>query len=87
LFYVLFIFGLTYFVTYPHFSDGIGKVAVTGLLFGLITYATYDLTNHATVRDWPFVVTIVDICWGAILGVLVSTLAYSVVHLIQRGVV
>lgn len=36
-----------------------------GALFGAITYAVYDLTNHATLRDWRATVTIVDICWGA----------------------
>ena len=39
-----------------------------GMFFGLITYATYDLTNLATLRDWPVVITVIDLAWGTVLG-------------------
>ena len=45
---------------------------VKAALFGLITYATYDLTNLATVKDWPLVITIVDLIWGMVLTTIVS---------------
>ncbi|MCH5378321.1 MAG: DUF2177 family protein, partial [Planctomycetes bacterium] len=52
------------------------RAMLLGAFFGLVTYATYDLTNQATVKDWPWVVTIVDLCWGAILASSVSCIGY-----------
>lgn len=75
LFYFLFIGGLTLFATMPSLEGGMIKTIVFGGLFGLVTYATYDLTNHATIRDWPLVVTVVDIAWGTVLGALVAVAA------------
>jgi uncharacterized membrane protein len=49
-----------------------------GALFGLITYATYDLTNLATLRDWPLLVTLVDMAWGSVLGASVSIVTYLI---------
>ena len=49
-----------------------------GALFGLITYATYDLSNLATIKDWPLLVTIVDLVWGATLAASVSTATYFI---------
>jgi uncharacterized membrane protein len=51
-----------------------------GALFGLITYATYDLTNLATVKDWPLLVTIVDLIWGMTLAASVSVITYLIAH-------
>lgn len=48
-------------------DDGARRVAARGALFGALAYATYDLTNLATLRDWPLHVTVVDIVWGAAL--------------------
>jgi uncharacterized membrane protein len=49
-----------------------------GALFGLITYATYDLTNLATMKDWPVLVTIVDLAWGMVLSASVSLITYLI---------
>jgi len=46
--------------------------AVYGALFGLFTYATYDLTNYATLRNWTLQLTVVDVAWGTILGAVTS---------------
>ena len=46
-------------------AGGIGAAALNGALLGAICYATYDLTNQATMRNWSTIVTLVDICWGA----------------------
>ena len=64
LFYVLYIGGLVGFAVVPSASarDAAGR----GALFGLVAYATYDLTNQATLRDWPWRVTLADLCWGTI---------------------
>ncbi len=73
LFYLLFIGGLVTFVITPAVeSSSILKAAALGALFGFITYATYDLTNLATLKDWPLLVTIVDLAWGSVLGAVVS---------------
>jgi uncharacterized membrane protein len=52
------------------------KAFLLGAFFGLVTYATYDLTNHATVKNWPTVLTIVDLCWGAVLATAVNSIGY-----------
>ena len=76
-FYLLFVLGLLVFVVVPSLQAGsTKKVLILGALFGLITYATYDLTNLATVKDWPWVVTVVDLVWGGILATAVSYLGF-----------
>ena len=73
LFYLLFIVGLLIFVIRPALAAGAPLNALLyGALLGLISYATYDLTNLATLKDWPLVVTIVDLIWGTVLGGVVS---------------
>ncbi len=73
LFYLLFIGGLVTFVISPAVEDSsVLKAAALGALFGFITYATYDLTNLATLKDWPLLVSIVDLAWGSVLGAVVS---------------
>ena len=73
LFYLLFIAGLLIFVIRPALAQGALLSALPlGALFGLISYATYDLSNLATLRDWPLIVTVVDLVWGTALGGLVS---------------
>jgi uncharacterized membrane protein len=66
-FYLLFIAGLVHFVVTPA-AGAPGRAALRGAFFGLVTYATYDLTNLATVAGWPLAVTLVDLAWGAALG-------------------
>jgi uncharacterized membrane protein len=76
LFYLLFIIGLLVFIIRPAVLAGApGRAFLLGALFGLIAYATYDLTNLATVKDWPLLVTVVDLVWGTVLGGSVSGLA------------
>jgi len=73
LFYLLFIVGLLVFVIKPALISGEPlKALFLGALFGLISYATYDLSNLATLKDWPLIVTIVDLIWGSVLGGAVS---------------
>jgi uncharacterized membrane protein len=76
LFYLLFIAGLLVFVIRPALAAGKPLPALfLGAFLGLISYATYDLTNLATLKDWPIVVTVVDLIWGAVLGGVVSFIA------------
>jgi uncharacterized membrane protein len=74
LFYLLFVLGVVVFVVLPGLSSErtLGASLLRAALFGLITYATYDLTNLATVRDWPLLVTVIDMVWGTVLSLSVS---------------
>ena len=56
---------IVWFAVRPGLAGGIGTAALNGALLGAICYATYDLTNQATMRNWSTIVTLVDICWGA----------------------
>lgn len=66
LFYLLYIGGVVFFGEAPALQQGRSLVALgRGALFGLMAYATYDLTNQATMRDWPWSVTVMDLLWGS----------------------
>jgi len=81
IFYLLFIVGLVFFVIEPAVSKNAWSYALlAGMLFGLITYATYDLTNLATLKDWPITITIIDLIWGTSLGGLVSMITFFLVR-------
>lgn len=83
LFYLLFLLGLTYFATYPATVAGNMTIAITlGAAFGFFTYMTYDLTNLATLKDWPLSIVLVDIAWGTALGALVATGVYFIKQLV-----
>jgi uncharacterized membrane protein len=76
-FYLLYTFGLMMFVVLPHLARGDWlNAALWGGLFGLVSYGTYDLTNLATLRGWPWLLSIVDLVWGGVLTA--ATAAISV---------
>jgi uncharacterized membrane protein len=79
LFYLIFVFGVTVFVVYPgwHHDYSIITNILRGCLFGFVTYATYDLTNQATLKKWPYIVTVVDLLWGTILTGAVSVVSIA----------
>jgi uncharacterized membrane protein len=64
-FYAAYIAAIVWFAVRPGLSLGIGAAALNGALLGAICYATYDLTNQATMRTWSTTVTVADIAWGA----------------------
>lgn len=77
IFYLLFLVGLVYFVINPGVEkESIINVLISGALFGLLTYSTYDLTNLATLKEWPLKITIIDLIWGTSLSTIVSTATY-----------
>jgi uncharacterized membrane protein len=79
LFYTLYVVGIVLFALRPALAAGsAGSAALWGALFGFFTYATYDLTNLATVKDWPATLVFVDILWGTFLCTAVSVGAYLV---------
>lgn len=80
IFYVIFIIGVMYFVVLPALDAQSWTMALMrGAIFGFITYATYDLTNLATIRDWPLNITIIDLLWGTTLSASVSTISYFII--------
>lgn len=80
IFYLIFIAGLVIFVITPAVEKNSWKHAILfGGLFGMITYATYDLTNLATLKDWPVIVTIVDLIWGTVLAASISVITWLIV--------
>lgn len=79
LFYLLYLLGLFIFVIYPNTqSQNLFNTVLFGTLFGFFCYMTYDLTNIATVKDWPLKLIFVDIFWGAFVTGLISFIAYKI---------
>lgn len=79
IFYLLFILGLVIFVINPSVEAGsLARAMMLGAFFGLVTYATYDLTNLATMRDFTLKITLIDLTWGTFLGFVTSTLTYLI---------
>jgi len=82
LFYLLFAVGVTALVVSPALKNGwpLGKIFLTGAVLGLITYGTYDLTNQATLKNWPYLVTVIDLIWGTLLTGTASLLAVLAIN-------
>ena len=79
IFYLLFLVGVLIFALLP----GMAKRSLVytiemAALFGFIAYATYDLTNLATLRDWPLTLSIVDMIWGSFLSASTATMTYLI---------
>ncbi len=80
IFYLLFIIGIFYFAILPAVEkNSLAKAIIAGSLFGFFTYATYDLTNLATLKNWPLPIVFIDIIWGSVLTGIVSTAGYYIV--------
>jgi uncharacterized membrane protein len=77
-FYPLYVVGVLAFVVSPAAKAGSLRTASwRGALFGLVAYATYNLTNQATLRDWPPVVTVVDMAWGCFVTTAAGLAGYA----------
>lgn len=84
LFYLVYAAGLMWFVVQPHANAvGVGKVVLTAALFGFFAYATYDLTNWATLKDWPASVAVADMLWGSVASAAAATTGYYVLRAMQ----
>jgi uncharacterized membrane protein len=80
IFYLLYAFGVVYFVVTPAIQAGSLTLAISrGALLGLLAYGAYDLTNQATLANWPVIITIADMAWGVFITALVSAIAYTIV--------
>ncbi len=79
IFYLLFVAGILIFAVVPGLTAGSWpQTALMGALFGLFCYATYDLSNLATLKNWPIIVTIVDIVWGTAISTMVAVITYFI---------
>jgi len=78
-FYLIYVAGIVVFAVAPALAaDRWSAAALYGALLGLFAYATYDLTNQATLRGWPIMVTIVDMCWGTAVTAAAATVGFLV---------
>lgn len=76
-FYLMYPIGLVVFAILPAIkSDSLSLALMLGALLGIVTYATYDLTNFATLRNWTLQLTVLDIIYGGIMGAVVASAAY-----------
>jgi uncharacterized membrane protein len=82
IFYLIFIVGVVFFTYSAIIEKDFSKALLAGAVFGFMTYATYDLTNLATLRDWPIMVTVVDLIWGTFLSSVMTTATYFLYHAI-----
>lgn len=83
-FYFIYVAGISIFAIYPAVQkDSVFNALLMGALFGIFTYATYDLTNLATLKGWPLPIVFIDILWGAILSALVSLSGFYIVKWIN----
>lgn len=83
-FYLVYIVGIIFFAVRPALNEQAFLTAfLLGAFFGFITYATYDLTNLATLRDWPLIIVVVDIAWGTLLCSLVASGSFLVGRWLQ----
>jgi uncharacterized membrane protein len=77
-FYLVFIAGIVHFVLMPAVEkNSLKRAALNGAAFGFVTYATFDLTSLALIRDWPLLITVVDLAWGTVLTTSVSSIAFA----------
>lgn len=83
IFYLLFIAGILLFAVLPGVEAGsIGKTALMAACLGLVCYATYDLSNMATIKDWPLIVTVVDMIWGVTISTTVAVVGFYIGRLL-----
>ncbi len=83
IFYLLFVSAVLVFAVMPAVERGsLARAVGLGGFFGIVAYATYDLTNLATLRGFPALVTLVDIAWGCLLTATVAAVGYLVASLV-----
>src|SRR4051812_9551259 len=75
-FYLVYILGVLMLAILPNKDAGLAKTAMTGAMLGAMAYATYDLTNQATLKVWATRITLIDICWGTFLTTLAASAGY-----------
>jgi uncharacterized membrane protein len=78
-FYAIFVAGIVVLAVWPAVErESLSRALLLGALFGLVTYAAYDLTNLATLEGFPLTMALVDLCWGTVLCTMVSFITFKV---------
>ncbi|MBO5392643.1 MULTISPECIES: DUF2177 family protein [Pseudomonas] len=76
-FYLLYVLGVVFFVVLPALARGSARrAALSGALFGLVAYGTYDMTNWATLQGWSAQLALMDMAWGGLLTCLAALSGY-----------
>ena len=75
-FYLMYVAGVVVLAILPNKDAGLMKTAMTGAILGAFAYATYDLTNQATLKVWATRITVIDICWGTFLTCVGASVGY-----------
>ena len=84
-FYSLFVASLFVFVIRPSIKKNSPTSALAlGGFFGLVTYATFELTNYATLKGWPIQMVVIDMLWGTILGAIVCIVGYFITKILVK---
>ncbi|MBO0420813.1 MAG: DUF2177 family protein [Vagococcus fluvialis] len=79
IFYIIYIIGLTVFVILPSFDNpNMMKLLLSSAFFGFVCYATYDLTNLATLKNWPVLMTVIDLVWGSFVTMATVWVVYVI---------
>lgn len=81
-FYIIYSFAISYLIILPNFNlnSNVFHIAILGFIMGITSYSAYNLTNQATIENWPSIVTIVDILWGGCVTSLASSCTYSIIR-------
>lgn len=83
-FYAIYVLAIVVFAVGPALASGQWTTAlVYGAFFGFCAYATYDLTNQATLKHWPTIVTVVDMAWGTVLTAASATFGYLITRAVS----
>ena len=80
LFYACYISAMVWFAVRPGLAQGVPHAVLNGALLGAIAYATYDLTNLATVKDWPILITVIDLAWGSAVSGVTALLSFLIIR-------
>jgi uncharacterized membrane protein len=84
MFYALYVVGVLIFAVWPAFEDNrVSTAALRGALFGFFAYATYDLTNQATVRNWTLTLSLTDMAWGTFLTGAAATAGFLITRALK----
>jgi uncharacterized membrane protein len=85
-FYVIYVSGIVYFAVAPALAKRSFMIALTnGTVLGFVAYATYDLTNQATLRIWDVRMTVIDMAWGTFATALAAAVAYVATRRLSSG--
>ena len=84
IFYTIYVVGIVYFVILPSLESGnLNKALISGVIYGIVCYGTYDLTNMATLQGWTWKVVIVDILWGGFVTGLAATISFYIIKVLR----